>query len=78
MIFIKKKFIASFAPAIFNGIIIGLELYFLIDAPLVLSMISVAIGELVVVVLVGNILFHYVEKDKRLMEVMEIKNLLNE
>ena len=78
MIFIKKKFIASFAPAIFNGIIIGLELYFLIDAPLVLSMVSVGIGELVVVVLVGNILFHYVEKDKRLMEVCGIKNLLNE
>jgi hypothetical protein len=41
-------------------------------------MVSVAIGELVVVVLVGNILFHYVEKDKRLMEVIGIKNLLNE
>jgi uncharacterized membrane protein len=78
MVLIKKKFIASFAPAIFNGIIIGLELYFVISAPLLLSMLGVAVGELVVVVLLGNILFYYIEKDKRLMEVIGIKNLLNE
>ena len=78
MVLIKKKFIASFFPAIFNGIIIGLELYFVISAPLLLSMLGVAVGELVVVVLLGNILFYYIEKDKRLMEVIGIKNLLNE
>lgn len=78
MVLVKKKFIASFFPAIFNGVIIGLELYFVISAPLVLSILGVAVGELVVVVLLGNILFHYIEKDKRLMEVIGIKNLLNE
>ena len=78
MVLVKKKFIASFMPAIFNGIIIGLELYFVIDAPLLLSMIGVAIGELVVVVILGNIIFYYIEKDKKLMEVIGIKNLLNE
>lgn len=78
MVLIKKKFIASFFPAIFNGVIIGLELYFVISAPLLLSMLGVAVGELVVVVLLGNILFYYIEKDKRLMEVIGIKNLLNE
>ncbi len=78
MVLIKKNFIASFCPAIFNGIIIGLELYFVISAPLLLSMLGVAIGELVVVVLLGNVLFYYIEKDKRLMEVIGIKNLLNE
>ena len=41
-------------------------------------MLGVAVGELVVVVLLGNILFYYIEKDKRLMEVIGIKNLLNE
>ena len=60
MVLIKKKIISSFAPAIFNGIIIGLELYFVIDAPLLLSMIGVAVGELVVVVLLGNIIFYYI------------------
>ncbi len=78
MVLVKKKFIASFFPAIFNGVIIGLELYFVISAPLVLSILGVAVGELVVVVLLGNILFYYIEKDKRLMEVIGIKNLLNE
>ena len=77
MILIKKKFVASFAPAIFNGIIIGLELYFIIESPLILSMVSVAIGELVVVVLLGNLLFYFIEKDNRLMEVIGIKNLFN-
>lgn len=76
MVLIKKKSISSFAPAIFNGIIIGLELYFVIDAPLLLSMIGVAVGELVVVVLLGNIIFYYIEKDKKLMEVIGIKKLL--
>ena len=61
MVLIKKKIISSFAPAIFNGIIIGLELYFVIDAPLLLSMIGVAVGELVVVVLLGNIIFYLYE-----------------
>lgn len=78
MVLVKKKFISSFMPAIFNGIIIGLELYFVIDAPLLLSIIGVAIGELVVVVILGNIIFYYIEKDKKLMEVIGIKNLLNE
>lgn len=78
MVLVKKKFIASFFPAIFNGVIIGFELYFVISAPLVLSILGVAVGELVVVVLLGNILFYYIEKDKRLMEVIGIKNLLNE
>ncbi len=76
MVLIKKKIISSFAPAIFNGIIIGLELYFVIDAPLLLSMIGVAVGELVVVVLLGNIIFYYIEKDKKLMELIGIKKLL--
>ncbi|MBE6130175.1 MAG: QueT transporter family protein [Erysipelotrichaceae bacterium] len=76
MVLIKKKIISSFAPAISNGIIIGLELYFVIDAPLLLSMIGVAVGELVVVVLLGNIIFYYIEKDKKLMEVIGIKKLL--
>ena len=69
MVLLKKKFIASFAPAVFNGIIIGLELYFVIDSPLILSIIGVAIGELVVVVILGNVIFHYIEKDKKQMDI---------
>ncbi len=78
MILIKKKFIASFAPAIFNGIIIGLELYFILETPLILSIASVAIGEIVVVVILGYFLFKALEKNKKLMEVIGIKNLFNE
>lgn len=76
MVLIKKKIISSFAPAVFNGVIIGIELFYILEAPLILSMASVAIGEIVVVVILGNILFYFVEKDNRLMEVIGIKKLL--
>ena len=76
MVLIKNKIISSFAPAVFNGVIIGIELFYILEAPLILSMASVAIGEIVVVVILGNILFYFVEKDNRLMEVIGIKKLL--
>ena len=45
--------IASFWPTIFNGVIIGWMLNFLYELPLVLSIGEVAIGEFVVVTMVG-------------------------
>ncbi|MBE6062134.1 MAG: QueT transporter family protein [Clostridium butyricum] len=45
--------IASLWPTIFNGIIIGWELNYIADLPLLLTMAQVAIGEFVVVTIVG-------------------------
>ena len=54
------------------------KLYFILKSPLIISMVSVAIGELAVVVILGNLLFYFIEKDNRLLEVIGIKKLLNE
>lgn len=45
--------IASLWPTIFNGIIIGWMLYYIYQLPLLLSISEVAIGEFVVVTIVG-------------------------
>ena len=45
--------VSSFWPTIFNGIIIGAELNYLYQLPLVLSILQVAIGEFVVVTILG-------------------------
>ncbi|MGM9933764.1 QueT transporter family protein [uncultured Clostridium sp.] len=44
---------ASLWPTIFNGIIIGWELNYLYQLPLILSILEVAAGEIVVVTIVG-------------------------
>ncbi len=67
----KKLFIASIFPVIFNGIIIGLELYYILDLPLFLSMASVALGEAVVVMLLGNLIFFKLKKNANFLELIE-------
>jgi len=46
-------FIASLWPTIFNGIIVGWELNFMFSLPLTLSILQVALGEFVVVSIIG-------------------------
>lgn len=58
--FIKNRyalFIASLWPVIINSVIIGIMLNVLSNVPLVLCMIQIAIGEFVVVSVMGVILF---------------------
>lgn len=62
--------IASLAPAVFNGLIVGLELRYVFDLPLVLSMCQVALGEFVCVTIVGVILFKILEKNKSVMRLI--------
>lgn len=45
--------ISSLWPTIFNGIIIGWELNYLAQLPLLLTMVQVAVGEFVVVTILG-------------------------
>ncbi|WP_394884369.1 QueT transporter family protein [Clostridium butyricum] len=49
----KSLIVASLWPVIFNGLIIGWELNYLYQLPLVLSILQVACGEFVVVAIVG-------------------------
>ena len=52
-----KLIIASIWPTLFNGVIVGWMLNKLYGLPLVLSMIQVALGELVVITCIGVPLF---------------------
>lgn len=65
MYYIKNRYIAAIVGGIITGIIIGTELHFAFQIPLVINMIYVAIGELVVLV-IGAKLFEFVEQNKRL------------
>lgn len=48
-----KLFIASIWPTVFNGIIIGLMLSYVLNIPFLITIVEVAIGEFVVVTIVG-------------------------
>lgn len=63
--YIKSKnfslIIASLWPTIFNGVIIGWMLNYVLGVPLVLTMIQVGIGEFVVVTVVGVPVFKLIQ-----------------
>ena len=54
--------IASLWPTVFNGIIIGWMLNYISKLPLVLSIVEVAIGEFVVVTIVGVPVIKFIQK----------------
>jgi len=53
----KKLWVASLWPVIFNGIIIGAELQYAFQVPFLIGAFQVALGEFVVVTLLGVPLF---------------------
>ncbi|EGT3617384.1 QueT transporter family protein [Clostridium perfringens] len=58
----KALWIASIWPTIFNGLIIGWMLNYVYGLPLVLSMGQVAIGEFVVITIIGVPFFNFIRK----------------
>ena len=62
----KNLFVAAFLGALFNGIIIGLELHLAFQLPLVINMIYVFIGEFIVL-LVGIVVCKWMEKNQTFM-----------
>lgn len=67
----KRLWIASIFPVVLNGIIIGIELHFLYDLPLIPAMLSVAFGEFIVVSVAGIILFSQLKRNKGFMGLIE-------
>lgn len=59
---IKHTVLASLMPAIFNGIIIGLELMIILHLPFVESALYVALGEFLVVTVIGVPLYYLITK----------------
>lgn len=66
----KNLWIASIFPVIANGIIVAVELKIAFEAPLLLSMATVALGELVVVTILGVPIFKLLEKNKEFMKLI--------
>ncbi len=70
MYYMKNVFIAAILPIVSNGIIVGTELH-LTGEPLWFSMVSVALGELIIVGVVGTLIFKFVfEKNAFLMRLI--------
>lgn len=67
----RNLIIASIYPAIINGILVGFELNFTFGSPLVLSMVYVAIGEFIVVGIIGVIIFTFLQKNKEFMRFID-------
>ncbi len=61
---------ASVCPVIANAVLVGLELYIVLDLPLIISVLEVAAGELVCVSILGTMMFLCLEKNKQFMKLI--------
>lgn len=75
MILIKNGYISSIIPALFNGIIIGLELYYVFEIPFYLAAVEVFVGEFLAVSVIGVLIFRLLEENSRLMDLLEFRNV---
>lgn len=66
----KSLFLASLGPVLSNGIIVGLELKYLFQTPFLINFFYVALGEFVVVSLIGINVIKLILKNKRLVEIL--------
>lgn len=68
----KNLLIATLWPVLFNGIIVGAELYYVYQLPFVLTSLQVAFGEFVVVSIVGYIVFKIIGNNKKVVEALKV------
>ncbi|HAE41376.1 MAG TPA: QueT transporter family protein [Clostridiales bacterium] len=70
---LKSLFIASLGPVISNGIIIGFQLNYMLNLPLIPSIIFVALGEFAVVSVIGVFVFKSLIVKEKFIELITIK-----
>ncbi len=68
-----KMLFASLLPVLFNAVIIGFELNAIMKLPLYLSMLQVAIGELISCTVIGCLLFLLVLRNKEFSKLMMLR-----
>lgn len=68
----KTLIVASFGPVISNALFVGAELTYLFQTPFVLNAIYVAIGEFVVVTLVGTVVVNQIMNNNNLVDKLSI------
>lgn len=66
----KNMYVASIWPTVFS-FIIGLELYLVYKAPFIASTISVMIGELICITLIGCVIFTIIKKNGYIMAKLQ-------
>ena len=66
----KRMFLATLYPVIINGIVVGAELHFLEGLPFWLTAASVAIGEFVVVSIIGYLVFRRLRHNDYFIKLM--------
>ena len=73
---VKNIWLASLLPVISNAVIIAIELFIAFDQPVWLGMLTVGLGELVVITIVGCPLFRFiVEKNSGLVDVLGMRRV---
>lgn len=72
MLFIKNINIGAIFPVISNAIIVAIELLIVFEINFWFSFVAVAIGEAVVLYLIGIPLMHFLAKNEMLVEVMNL------
>lgn len=68
----KSLIISSFGPVIANAVIVGMELTYLFKTPFLINAFYVAVGEFVVVMIVGTIIMKIILKNNVLIEKLKI------
>jgi uncharacterized membrane protein len=66
----KHLFITWIFPTVFNAFIVGLELYLILELPFWLSVLGVAIGEAVVMI-IGVVLFYFLKRNDAFMNLIK-------
>lgn len=70
LLFKKNLWLSLIMPVVINAVLVGLELKYLFDLPLLLTMAEVAFGEFVVVVILGGLLYKALENNKGFLELI--------
>ena len=74
MRFCKSAFLASLMPVFSNGLLIGFELNYMADLPLLPTMGYVALGEIISVTILGNLLLPLFLKNETVRNILDLKN----
>jgi uncharacterized membrane protein len=69
---LKSLIIASLSPTIANGIIIGWLISYSVGIPFLVPALQVALGEFVVVTIVGVIVIRWVQKNEKILSLLKI------
>lgn len=74
MRFCKSAFLASLMPVFSNSLFIGFELNYMADLPLLPTMGYIALGEIISVTILGNLLLPLFLKNETVRKILDLKH----